>query len=114
MGNNVPQNHKNQREINQIWRNAESKANQVLRWYFEERFKDISEFNSLNLSILRPFEWFENGRSVGTIGVKKVLKIITPLRLINKINPTLAIIFSMILTEIDHLDVNYFCNIQLC
>ena len=106
MGNNIPQNtHRKQKEIEEIWIQAQTKANQILTWYQEERFRDTIKVSSVSDHIYKPFGMLKSGRSIGTIGVKKVLKIITPLRLINKVNPSLALLFSMILTSVDDLEV---------
>ena len=83
MGNNQPR--KRQGEINQIWQSAESKAHQIIAWYREERFPDSTtpEFDSVSEHIFKPFNLLKNGRTIGTMGLKKILKNISPLRLLN-------------------------------
>ena len=77
---------------------------QVVAWYKEERFSDpnsLKQLESVSEHIYKSFELLKNGRSIGTIGLKKILSNISPLRLTNKINPCMALLLSMILTSID-------------
>ena len=105
MGNNHPG--KRQEEINQIWKNADLKANQVFSWYKEKQFSDpnlLKQLESVSEHIFKSFELVKNGRSIGTIGLKKILSNISPLRLTNKISPSMALLLSMILTSIDAME----------
>ena len=50
---------------------------------------------------------FFQGRSIGTTGISKILCEITPLKFINKINPQMALLCSLILTVSKNLDENF-------
>ena len=103
--------------INQIWKNADSKSNQVIAWYKEERFSDQNSLKYLDCvseHIFKSFELLKNGRSIGTVGLKKILKNTSPLRLTNKINPCMALLLSIILSTIDDLDLKKLKLVSVC
>ena len=94
---NVQSTRKNE-EVSNIWRNSEAKANQVFQWYREERLRE-KEKECCDLEILlKTFNLYKNGRSIGTIGVKKILKNVSPLKFTNKINPVMALMLSLVMT----------------
>lgn len=99
MGNNTSQ--RRTEEIHRVWSTSEIKANQILQWYNEERFGESSAPPCVSQHVLKSFNLLKNGRSIGTIGMKKILANISPLRLINKINPQMALLLSLILSVID-------------
>ena len=81
-------------------------------WYTEERFRenDSSNFEKLQLvssEVNKCIQLFFQGRSIGTIGISKILCDITPLKFINKINPQMALLCSLILSVTKKLDENF-------
>ena len=49
----------------------------------QKNFACTSEFDSVSEHIFKPFNLLKNGRTIGTTGLKKVLKNTSPLRLLN-------------------------------
>ena len=81
-------------------------------WYTEERFRenDSSNFEKLQLvssEVNKCIQLFFQGRSIGTTGISKILCDITPLKFINKINPQMALLCSLILSVTKKLDENF-------
>ena len=99
---------------------AGRKANQIHLWYTEERFRENdTSSSSEKLQLVSPevnkcVQLFFQGRSIGTTGISKILCDITPLKFINKINPQMALLCSLILSVAKKLDENFkvlkFCN----
>ena len=110
MGNNPSKNVNIGRngQIKHIYTTSNKKANQIHLWYIEERFRDfpISSSQIVSYNISQSIQLLIQGRCIGTTGVSKILSEISPLKFINKINPSLALLSSMILTIVD--TIGYF------
>lgn len=99
---NVPSYSEKREQIRQVYFNGEVKANQILLWYKEERLRDKpGNLCVLSDNIKKPFYLLKNGRSIGTPGVAKILQNIKPLKLTNKINPSMALLLSTIMSAVD-------------
>ena len=91
-----------------LYLSKDSKAHQILLWYLQERFRDGTEdFTIISSYIFKSYKLIKNGRSIGTTGISKILKNIKPFVLTNKINPTMALLLSLICTMIEDLPENF-------
>ncbi len=117
MGNNVDSNLRH-KHIRNVYATADTKAEWIYNWYMEERLGEYSnqDFPTtvLSKSLRKTFQLFRDGRSIGTPGVAKILSVTTPIKLTNKINPSLAMTLSLILTSVDNHDQVLFKNEETC
>ena len=93
-----------------LYETREAKAHQILLWYLQERFRDgssVTEFTIISSSIFKSCKLIKNGRSIGTAGISKILKNIQPIILINKINPIMALLLSIISSSIENISENF-------
>ena len=102
--------------IRNVYSTAERKANQVKIWYNEERFRDSSEKSPQLVSnhMVKSIQLLIDGRTIGSAGVSKILCVITPLKFINKIKPSLALMASMVLTNIELLKNDNLKDLEAC
>ncbi len=91
----------------EIVNNLEAKSNQIYEWISEERLQESNDLNSVSGYLVKSFHLLKEGRSVGTLGLKKILHNVTPLKFINKINPSLSLLFCMILSALEDLDAGH-------